>query len=1071
MSSVKTYCFAVFSVFALMSAKASRLTFSSDDFVISFTEAGTVGEFRERESGRDLLRWKARLAEVTLTDGKTVKITRLSARPDGKLEYFFGDLEGSAVISVREEKWGIVFTAEELAVKDVREFKFLQIYPHCRKYNGAMINAMSDDASAVVLRTYELESRMLNRGNTVLEAVADIEAHRPGLPVRAALAASPRGKILERVKAMTADAGVLSSRCGGAWSREAPENRLSYLIGNVTKESLGDWISLAERGGFGIVSFYDWWRTLGHYETNVKHFPRGDADLKESVDRLHAAGLRAGMHTLTACIDFQDPWVRPECDKDLLVTYAYTLSRPFRDGDSEIFVGEKPGPRHDLVTSFLSNGNILRIGRELFTYTGIASASPYAFTGVKRAAYGTVRTPGVIPAGTKVEYLFQHFYSFFPEPSSPFMDEMARHLAALYSKFGFDFVYHDGAEPMSAYNVALTRRKFASAIDQSRTPLQVEASIGGAHSWWFHSRLGAWDHPRWAAKRFHDHHLRNLEKEVVQSEMLSAQAGWWAFTKGGGHARGTFIDEAEYFASRNAGADYSMSLTGLPAGKGPIGFTVARQLTTVGRYERFRLARAFTEEALSGMNREGAEFSLQQEPSGEWTLSPVKSASHRVVSEGFRNWRFAANACRRGSMRVEALYGAVKGEGDAFLLEAADVAGMKTSSAENVRLSVQTKDDPERGRVVSLQADNSASSRRGAWARASLSFPHPYRNISAHGGTAFGFWVKGDGSGAVLDFRVTSPRIFNCGQSDHFITLDFTGWRRVCAFLRERDAHRYGDYAWPGYLPTYPVFRDLVSPERIEDVSLILNDVPPAGRVEACVTPVEILRESKVTLENASVSVGGQRFDIPFPLESGQFAEFDDGCWIRYCEEGEPIESARVDTRLKFAEGDNVCSFSSPSADARAEITLFSRGASFKALKPFPTLDDDARKTLSYEACDPVMYAPGSGFDAPFRIAVRPGERARLEFEISGPVVRPSLEFRSRTQAPFKVEFPVDLAAGERLFCRDGKNWTVVKGFKPVRSGKLRSAVPCISGGWGVKAGCSDPSSARASINVVKRYR
>ena len=306
---------------------------------------------------------------------------------------------------------------------------------------------------------------------------------------------------------------------------------------------------------------------------------------------------------------------------------------------------------------------------------------------------------------------------------------------------------------------------------------------------------------------------------------------------------------------------------------------------------------------------------------------------------------------------------------------------------------------------------------------------------------------------------------------NHIITLLIEQQSAPPVFLRERDAHRYGDYAWPGYLPTYPVFRDLVSPERIEDVSLILNDVPPAGRVEACVTPVEILRESKVTLENASVSVGGQRFDIPFPLESGQFAEFDDGCWIRYCEEGEPIESARVDTRLKFAEGNNVCSFSSPSADARAEITLFSRGASFKALKPFPTLDDDARKTLSYEACDPVMYAPGSGFDAPFRIAVRPGERARLEFEISGPVVRPSLEFRSRTQAPFKVDFPVDLAAGERLFCRDGKNWTVVKGFKPVRSGKLRSAVPCISGGWGVKAGCSDPSSARASINVVKRYR
>ena len=1046
--------------------------YSTEDFTLALGSNGTITELVERDTGRNLLRWKGKFASVVLNDGREVKCGAAARGPDGRLGLSFEGISGSAVMSVREERWGLVFAAERLTVPDVKEFKFFTVYPVCRKYNGQMINAMSDDDSAVVLRTYELAAAMRNRGNTVLEAVAEIAEHpRGAMPARAALVAAPRAKVLGRMKEMSRDAGVLVSRCGGAWSLAAPENRESYIIASMTRESAEDWIALAERGGFRTISLYSWWNTLGHYETNTNRYPRGDADLKETIDMIHAAGFKAGMHTLTAGIEFGDPWVRPKCHGDLLVTYAYTLARPFADGDDEMVVNEKPGPRHHLVTSFLSNGNILRIGGELFTYSGIkGDAPPYAFTGVKRGAYQTKRI-GTVPSGTRVEYLFQHFFSFFPEPSSRFMDEMAGRLADVYSKFGFDFVYHDGAEPMSRYNVDLTRRKFAMPLDQSRRPLQVEASVGGSHSWWFHSRIGAWDHVHWAAKRFHDYHLRNVRSEAIKANMLAGQAGWWSFVKANGKVRGSFTDEAEYFASRNAGEDLAMSIDGVGVSKGPLAFSIERQMTILGWYERFRLARAFRDEAVARMREEGSEFRLRQNVSGEWELTPVACRVHRAGTPDSRRWTLDSPVAGRGAIRVEALYSPSSG-GEDVLFGLADADSLAVTTADKVNASARRAVDSEKGEVLSICAENSSTNRYGAWAGARLDYPHPFRDISKNGGgTAFGFWVKGDGSGAVLDFRLSSSRVHGGGQSDHFTKLDFTGWRQVKVLLRERDADRYGDYGWPGYRPIYPLYRNFVDPARIEKAEFFLNDVPAGGKAEAVVSPVRILSERKTAMRNVAVAVNGVRHEVPFALESGEYAELEGTVWTRYSEGGEPMEQIAALNPIIFSEGGNACRLETDDDAVRAEVTMFSFGNPVPALKPMAVLSEESRGILSYEAVAPVVYAPSKGLDRPFPVTMRPGESARLEFEIMGPVKEPMLTVHAQTGKAETARFETTIAAGERLICRDGATWKVVKGFRTVRAGSVSRPLPDIAGCCRIEVRSADPMSAHARINVIKRYR
>ena len=58
------------------------------------------------------------------------------------------------------------------------------------------------------------------------------------------------------------------------------------------------------------------------------------------VRKVHAAGLKAGMHTLTGCIQPNDPWVTPVPDTRLAAD-RYTLAADMDENDTILTV-EKP---------------------------------------------------------------------------------------------------------------------------------------------------------------------------------------------------------------------------------------------------------------------------------------------------------------------------------------------------------------------------------------------------------------------------------------------------------------------------------------------------------------------------------------------------------------------------------------------------------------------------------------------------------------------------------------------------------------------------------------------------------
>ena len=590
---------------------------------MSIGDDGTILSLKEKDSGRELIAGRQPVLAVQQTSGRRLQARRMR-RQDDLLVADFPRGIGSAAIRIEAKDQYFVVTPAAVDVADVAQFTFFQLSPAPREYIGNMAGLASDQASGVCLRSLALEVDTSFRSPAPqFRASTTVEhgliGHRIGL------AAGPRQHLIEMLRSMAENESVPKSHCGGPWSMGAEETRGSYLFANLAAKDTDAWIELARRGGFTNIHLHGWWTTLGHYEPREAYFPNGLDDMKATAERIRAAGLKPGFHTLTACISTADPWVTPVPSPHLIASNSYTLSKSLSATDTTILVNEAPAAGHDLVWSYSCNGNALRVGNELIRYSGISRTPPYAFLECERGAFKTRASEH--PKDAAVDYLQQRYLAFYPEPQSPLAAELADRIARVYNECGLEMIYFDGSEGMrSRYGIDAMRW----AIFQRLGGGVTEASQWGHNSWWFHSRLGAWDHPVWAMKPFHDEHIR-LASQFRLSDLLEPQLGWWAPRGPSSIARGHFPDEMEYFAAKNLAIDGPMSIQGVHATGRPSNARMEEQLTILGWYERLRLARYFDESTLKRLREPGSEFRLRQDAAGWWRLTPANLAKHRFT--------------------------------------------------------------------------------------------------------------------------------------------------------------------------------------------------------------------------------------------------------------------------------------------------------------------------------------------------------------------------------------------------------------------------------------------------------
>ncbi|MDD4017825.1 MAG: hypothetical protein PHV28_07750, partial [Kiritimatiellae bacterium] len=701
---------------------------------------------KENETGRELVARKVAFVRARLPGEKNRRMPRSFERRGDRLVWTFADGLGEVSATVRNFAGGWLFRTETMTVKDAYEIELGCLVPVCEKYYGGSLSMRSDDTSGVAVIDCGLDLEMTVFGDFGIYVTAGKEHGFVGKTF--GLVAGPRPTLVPSLQALTVEAGVRPSLCGGAWALSSDQNRSSYLfVFGLSTANVEGWIDVAKLISAGVIHQDRWYETLGEYNVKRDLYPRGFADMKVVTDKIRAAGLKAGMHMLTGCINVNDGLVAKRVH-ELQEWCSYTLAQPFAADSTELVVNEPIDRSHDVVYTYSGNGNFLLVGDEIVQYAALRRERPYAFLGLKRAVCGTKTGPSV-PAGSRVGYLQQRYRAFYPKEDSKLADDLADNIARVYNDGGFDQIYFDGAEGMGTqHKTDVMCRKIYDRL--ARPPI---AEGGGfRHSWWWRSRKGAWDGSHWASKRFVDTHIAHA-RSYKMSDLVQPQMGWWHPRAESEHSRGHFLDEMEYWAGKNVSIDAAFATKSDCPGQ--LSDEGRRQLELLGTYERFRLDRRFTDEALKALGNGRDEFRLRKDKAGVWTLTPAESFVRRAGSDTDRAWRLDGGPrARRAALRVEALY--VAGAGD----------GLEIMPAGTVPTT---------------------------YAHSGPNYFDCGTNRVLH------FSIRGDGSGAVLRLRVTTPREFSFAESDHHFLVDFTGWRELSVPFREREVEGAWFYEPPKF--------------------------------------------------------------------------------------------------------------------------------------------------------------------------------------------------------------------------------------------------------------------------------
>jgi hypothetical protein len=762
---------------------------------------------------------------------------------------------------------------------------------------------------------------------------------------KVALIACPTAEMREVMKeVVTAAPDLPHSPIGGPWALDAEINRGSYLFnfGNLTEQAVDRWIEVARAIGFNQIDFHGGGSfRFGDFRPNPETYPQGYASLKAVIDRLHAAGIKAGLHTYAFFIDKGCPYVTPVPDPRLAKDATFTLSTPMSADDTTVAVVEPTNEMSAVTGFFVRNSVTLHIDDELIVYTGVSNKPPYAFTDCQRGAYGTKAAAHA--AGAKVGHLKECFGLFVPDPETTLFGEVAAKTAEIFNECGFDMMYLDALDGEDVLGGRENSWHYGSAFvfeiwKHLKRPALMEASTFHHHLWYVRSRMGAWDHPTRSHKRFIDIHCEANEDN--RRMFLPGELGWWAVkTWSGAQGEPTFADDIEYLCCKALANDTGLSLMGVDPDSIRAVPALAPLAVIFQRYESLRHSGAVPESVKAQLRVPGDEFTLEQDAAGKRQFRRIEYAKRKVQGvDGWSNvWRTTNEFdAQPAQLRIEALYsaGPYDAPGNIIVADFADTSGFGVRDSQaGVRAdlapsSEQIKAGDASGRFA---ATSERADRTAAWAMVEKRFA-PALDLS--GQQALGVWVHGDGQGEVLNLQLRCPSNIVAGIGEHYIVVDFTGWRYF--ELIEPEGERWGDYSWP-YGHPYSIYRETIDYGHIASLGLWYNNLPPGKPVACCLSPVKAMPLVEGKIVNPSVGISGKTITFPVTIETGCYLEFRSMSDCRlYDRQGAVIAEVRPQGDAPvLAAGENevafTCDAPSGGPNPRAYVTIISRGETVPA--------------------------------------------------------------------------------------------------------------------------------------------
>jgi len=419
---------------------------------------------------------------------------------------------------------------QNMDVPPVVTFRLLQLPVKERRHFGSWLNAMWDDKSAVCVAgcdPYEEIWHEEREGYQLMTA----DLHN-SIKMKAGKAAIIVGKGKEDFLDVMDGFERKLSLPRGVESRRSPLlNRSILWTQTATPENIDDIIALTKKAGLEMLLFYypcfvksAGYNYLGDYDLRPE-YKNGYADLKAMIDKVKAAGIHPGFHTLQTHIGKSSRYVTPVLDPRLGKKVYYTLKEPIAPGGeiAEIVVEENP------AQAPMANGcRVLGFGGEAFTYESYTTERPYKFLGVKRGHYKT--NTASHPRGEVGGVLDVSEFgasSIYLDQRTDLQDEVAEKIARIYD-CGFEFMYFDGSEGVGApcgIYVSLSQYRVISKFKQ--LPLFTEGAAKSHFGW--HMQAGANAFDVFAPAIFKDMIVKfpYTEAKRMQDNMTRVDFGWW----------------------------------------------------------------------------------------------------------------------------------------------------------------------------------------------------------------------------------------------------------------------------------------------------------------------------------------------------------------------------------------------------------------------------------------------------------------------------------------------------------------------------------------------------------------
>lgn len=730
---------------------------------------------------------------------------------------------------------------------------------------------------------------------------------------------------------------------GGAFAADHEDIRHSYLLNfaGITLDTVDAWIEAAQHFGFSQIDFHGGYSfRFGDFEPHPELYPGGRKEFAAVIDRLHQAGIQAGLHTYAQFLSPESRYVTPIPHPDL-GGYPFTLTEAIDTCTATVPVLESTSHISTKTSFFVRNSVLLMIDQEILKFDAVGENE---FVICERGALGT--TPAPHAAGACVKHLFSVFGLLAADPNSELYLEIAHNTAEMYNEVGFDMIYLDaidGSDIFAGIDKAWYHAAaFVAEIMRSvKRPPILEMSEMWHHFWYFRSRMGAWDH----SFRGHKYHLGEHDRSnlrVRNKTLLPQNYGWWFYGKPDPEmpiqVRREFIDDYEFWAGNSLKNDWSLSfvpgndwsLSLLPCGTRVLNDEMQRFAEVIRSYEELRLA-GYTPDAAFLQSRDSTFLNGRPVPITyrKALISHENRSSSITVSAGERMNR----------LRIENRPFPAADRNGPVIFSAQHAAETRLLASKNVQASMQVCEDEPAGLLL-----NAIQSGDFGYARMEYVYKEKLDISTAPG---LSIMVCGDGKGEVLDIQIKGQKYLQSGTLDRMITVDFVGWK--CFRLIESDAQRLEENYWPfsggghynepDHAPAYQIAmdtplsqyewhpssmdvdiyfnnRERAKLEDVYSVSVWMNNMKDGesysvtvGEISAFPIQRQPLTDLRIFIDGKSYPIGGQ-----IPVEA--YIEYDNGTWYGYDVDGNLLTDVVYPTLPVIRSGNEIA------AEAAGEFGL-----------------------------------------------------------------------------------------------------------------------------------------------------